>query len=83
MCLDGVSVMVVKKSNGWDLVLPGGWANAFWKALIYAGSRHIGILERFNLMHEYGDISFPGDFPDTKAGAMWEKHQYSLNRYGF
>lgn len=28
---------------GWDLILPRGWAMAFWNSLIYAGARAVGL----------------------------------------
>eukprot|EP01083_Nonionella_stella_P241300 842744_1 len=76
----GVSVMLIQRpgssesggfGGGWDLVLPAGWGMAFWKALVYAGARVIGIEERDSQAFERGVPSFPASFPDAPAGQMF------------
>ena len=52
---------------GWDLVLPSGWAMAFWIALIYRGARAGGIRESRSTAFQQGAPHFPEDFIDTVA----------------
>ena len=54
--------------SGWDLVVPGGWAMAFWIALVYRGARAAGLKEEHGGMLEQSRLRVPADFPDTAAG---------------
>ena len=49
---------------GWDVLLPCGWAMAFWTSLVYAGARAVGLRERRFLYHEAGRSHFPEDYID-------------------
>ncbi|KAH9488832.1 hypothetical protein Btru_058724 [Bulinus truncatus] len=53
---------------GWDLILPSGWAMAFWVALVYRGARVGGLKEAHSLALLGGMLSAPVDYPDTAAG---------------
>lgn len=71
--------------NGWDLVLPGGWAMAFWVSLVYRGARAAGLREQDASLLEQSQLRFPADFPDTCAGeamqqALHEQLEAKYNR---
>ena len=57
--------------SSWDIVLPSGWAMAFWMALVYRGARTGGLQEGETLALEQGVPFFPNDFPDTPAGESY------------
>lgn len=59
--------------SGWDLVVPAGWGNDFWKALVFAGARTGGLLDLYAMHTEMGVPSFPEDFPGTHANDLWVK----------
>ncbi|PFX27928.1 Ribonucleases P/MRP protein subunit POP1 [Stylophora pistillata] len=68
-CRDGAGYR-----SGWDIILPSGWAMAFWMAFVYRGARTGGLRESQTLALEQGMPFFPNDFPDTPAGeAYYEK----------
>jgi len=56
-----------KFGSGWHLIVPGGWAMAFWNSLVFAGARPVGQLEMTSIYDECGALHFPRDFPDTLA----------------
>ena len=58
------------QGSGWDLILPSGWAMAFWIALVYRGARVGGVRELINSDFELGQIHFPDYSPDTAAGKL-------------
>jgi len=49
---DGVDIILVQRAaglrggfcSGWDVILPASWGRVFWKALVYAGARAMGML---------------------------------------
>ncbi|XP_005111375.1 ribonucleases P/MRP protein subunit POP1 [Aplysia californica] len=55
-------------ASGWDVVIPGGWAMAFWVAFVYRGARVGGLREAQSVWLQAGQLSAPGDFPDSRAG---------------
>ena len=55
--------------GGWDLVVPSGWAMAFWLPLVLAGARAIGIDEYRATALEMGVLTEPYDNPDTMSHA--------------
>ena len=57
--------------SGWDIILPSGWAMAFWMALVYHGARTGGLQEGKMLALKQGVPFFPHDFPDTPAGESY------------
>ena len=57
---------------GWDIILPTGWAMAFWIALVYRGARTGGLQESQTLALEQGVPFFPNDFPDTPVGEAYD-----------
>lgn len=59
--------------QGWDIVLPSGWARPFWIALIYRGARAAGLRELRSTKLEMGVPCFPFDHPDTKASQAYEE----------
>eukprot|EP00741_Cyanophora_paradoxa_P000344 tig00000403_g335.t1 len=70
-------VMVVQRpgegqrgfSAGWDVVAPAGWGAPFWRALVYAGARPLGLKERRWVATEARRPEFPFDEPDTPGAA--------------
>lgn len=58
---------------GWDIIVSAGWGKLLWKSLIYAGARAIGLRDRRSFLYENNILSFPEDYPDTVAGAMYER----------
>lgn len=54
--------------SGWDLILPAGWSMAFWIALVYRGTKPVGLREQHSLAFEAGDLTFPDSCPDTPSG---------------
>ncbi|KAL9980334.1 hypothetical protein ACROYT_G008906 [Oculina patagonica] len=65
--------------SGWDIILPSGWAMAFWIAFVYRGARTGALQESQTLALEQGVLFFPNDFPDTPAG---EAHNKKLKEDG-
>ncbi|RKP26987.1 NUC188 domain-containing protein [Syncephalis pseudoplumigaleata] len=64
--------------NGWRLVMPKGWGNAFWKAFVFAGIR-VGGLEEQRTMHlEAGLACFPYDYPGTLAYEQWSRREAAM-----
>ncbi|EDO39296.1 predicted protein [Nematostella vectensis] len=59
--------------SGWDLILPSGWAMAFWIALVYRGARVGGLREARSISLECERPHFPRDFPDTSSGKEHDK----------
>ena len=59
--------------SGWDIIVPGGWAMAFWIALVYRGARASGLKEEHGSVLEQSRLRVPADFPDTAAGKRTEK----------
>ena len=54
---------------GWDIVVPSGWAMAFWLPLVLAGARAIGMDEHRAACLEMGVLTEPHDNPDTASHA--------------
>ena len=65
--------------SGWDVILPSGWAMAFWIAFVYRGARTGALQECRTIALEQGVPFFPNDFPDTPAG---EAHNKQLKEDG-
>uniref|UniRef100_A0A1Y1MQ62 Uncharacterized protein n=1 Tax=Photinus pyralis TaxID=7054 RepID=A0A1Y1MQ62_PHOPY len=64
--------------SGWDLIVPSGWGNSFWQALIMWGARAGGLRDFDSLRFESGDLPFLA--PDTEAGQLEEKRRCDLSR---
>ncbi|GAB6033483.1 Ribonucleases P/MRP protein subunit pop1 [Chamberlinius hualienensis] len=58
--------------SGWDIIIPAGWAMAFWIALIYRGARAGGYRENCLLSLEFGEAHFPDEYPDTLSSKSLE-----------
>lgn len=57
-------------ASGWDLLVPAGWAMAFWASLMFSnGNRAIGQDELRLLRLEATLPVFPEDFVDTVSGS--------------
>jgi hypothetical protein len=54
--------------NGWDLIVPNGWAMSFWLTMVHSGAKAVGQRELNYLMFESGVLQFPNDFSDTEQG---------------
>ncbi|KAH6577999.1 hypothetical protein BASA62_000522 [Batrachochytrium salamandrivorans] len=54
-------------SDGWDLIVPRGWANEFWLTFIFAGARAAGLREMRSFHFESAIPSFPYDYPETSS----------------
>lgn len=59
--------------SGWDIILPSGWAMAFWIAFVYRGAWTGALQESQTIALEQGVPFFPSDFPDTPAGEAYNK----------
>ncbi|XP_059140261.1 ribonucleases P/MRP protein subunit POP1-like [Physella acuta] len=55
-------------AGGWDLLVPSGWAMAFWVALVYRGARTGGLREARSVALQARMLAEPYDFPDTPSG---------------
>ncbi|CAG5127497.1 unnamed protein product [Candidula unifasciata] len=55
-------------ASGWDVLIPSGWAMAFWVALVYRGARVGGVREARSIALQAGSLCKPFDFPDSPAG---------------
>lgn len=53
--------------SGWDLLAPSGYGTTLWRQLVYAGGKATGLREFESLVLEQGGLSFPNDYPTTKA----------------
>ncbi|TFK52515.1 POP1-domain-containing protein [Heliocybe sulcata] len=69
--------------HGWTLIIPSGWAMAFWMSLTHSGTRVAGQRERQTQAFEAGVAYFPRDFPftssyerQTDAAAAREKEEW-------
>jgi ribonuclease P/MRP protein subunit POP1 len=60
-----VSVLLMQRENGWDLIVPSGWGAVFWRTLVFAGGRAIALCDRERKCAEKGAVCFPRDSPDT------------------
>lgn len=60
-------------AGGWDIILPSGWAMAFWMALVYRGARVGGLRESRNCSLECEEPYFPRDVPDTRSGMHYNR----------
>lgn len=58
--------------------MPGGWAMAFWVALVYRGARAAGTREQEGSLLEQSQLRFPADFPDTSAGQAAQQASHEL-----
>ena len=54
-------------SSGWDIIVPKHCGMFFWKSLVFAGARVIGLNTRTSMELESGKLSFPSDYIDTEA----------------
>eukprot|EP00126_Sphaerothecum_destruens_P007007 Sdes_comp19642_c0_seq1m11429 len=54
-------------AQGFDLVLPRGWAVEVFRALVFSGCRVGGLREKHCVAKESGSLYFPDDFPETEA----------------
>lgn len=62
-------------ASGWDIILPSGWAMAFWVALVYRGARVGGMREARSTALQAGLLFDPHDFPDSSAGIEHMKRE--------
>ena len=53
--------------GGYSVILPKGWARAFWISFIFAGARAVGLREWNAMYYESGALVFPNDFPGTNS----------------
>ncbi|ORX48215.1 POP1-domain-containing protein [Hesseltinella vesiculosa] len=60
-------------TEGWTLVMPRGWAMAFWKACSFAGARAAGLNEMRTLHFESGVSFYPFDHPGTEGWRQWRE----------
>ena len=60
--------VVVFLGPGWDLILPSGWAMAFWVSLVYHGAHPAGLEEVRQRSLEAGQPFFPHDSVDSPPG---------------
>lgn len=56
---------------GWDVIVPSGWAQAFWMAFVMRGARTGGLRESSSMDFEMGRPDFLK--PDTLAGRKEEE----------
>jgi hypothetical protein len=68
--------------DGFDLLIPAGWASTLWKVLVYrAGARAIGVREYERVLLNAGRTVFPQDYLDTDMGTKyWQGLQSEYNR---
>jgi len=66
--------------SGWDLIVPRHCGMAFWRSLVFAGARVMGLNSRRQLELERGSMSFPLDFIDTQAGQNLLHQQFAEER---
>ncbi|ORY32347.1 POP1-domain-containing protein [Neocallimastix californiae] len=52
---------------GWNLYIPKGWAMAFFKPLVFAGARVIGLNNIYELYFESSISCYPYDYIETKS----------------
>ncbi|ORY73594.1 ribonucleases P/MRP protein subunit POP1-domain-containing protein [Leucosporidium creatinivorum] len=66
--------------HGWTLTIPSGWGMAIFNSLVFSSSRIGGLRERFQQSYESGALSFPSDFPGTRAFEEWEARRESVEK---
>ncbi|KAF9016886.1 POP1-domain-containing protein [Hymenopellis radicata] len=66
--------------HGWTLIIPSGWAMAFFSSLIYTGTRVGGQRECQSQSFEAGVPYFPRDFPLTIAGEEYATEKETEER---
>ncbi|XP_066235296.1 ribonucleases P/MRP protein subunit POP1 isoform X1 [Saccopteryx leptura] len=64
--------------SGWDVLLPKGWAMAFWIPFIYRGARVGGLKEAIVHSQYKRSPYIPGDFPDCPAGILCAEEQAKM-----
>ncbi|CAL1531102.1 unnamed protein product [Lymnaea stagnalis] len=69
--------------SGWDLVIPSGWAMAFWVALVYRGARVGGLREALSISLQSGMLHAPVDYPDSASGEQELKLQTEQLRFKY
>ena len=73
---DRIPVLLIQRSleapesntqgiHGWTLIIPSGWAMAFFNSLIFTGTRVGGQRERQTHAFEAGTSYFPRDLPTS------------------
>ncbi len=61
--------------NGWDVIIPNGWAMPFWLTMVHSGAKAIGQRELNYLMFESGVLQFPNEYSDTLPGQDANKRE--------
>lgn len=56
-------------SDGWTLIVPQGWGNAFWKSFVFAETKVAGLNDIHAMYFETGMPCFPYDMVGARA---WE-----------
>jgi len=63
------SLLLRRDSGSWTLLLPWVWVNEFWYSFMhYPQSRFGGITEHAQICFEKRGMTFPEDWPGTRAG---------------
>jgi len=66
-----VSIVLIRKCHGFDILMPKIYASRFWCLLVKAGAAPVGLDEMEALQHRMDLPSFPRDYPETPAGALF------------
>ncbi|EQC33247.1 hypothetical protein SDRG_09230 [Saprolegnia diclina VS20] len=64
-------LLVVRQAHGYDLITLPEYAPCVLKAGVFATASAIGLVELDALRTRHGLLSFPRDYPDTRAGAAY------------
>ncbi|OQR94143.1 NADPH-cytochrome P450 reductase [Thraustotheca clavata] len=74
-------LMLIYQQHGWDVVTLPKYAPTFLKACVFAGASAVGMDEVDVLQTKLGLLSFPRDYPDTRAGtSFWEARDEQLKK---
>ncbi|XP_078180291.1 ribonucleases P/MRP protein subunit POP1-like [Carex rostrata] len=61
------TVILLKHSMGWSILLPLSWVKPFWLSMVSSGAHVIGLRERRWVALKNKVPCFPYDFPDSEA----------------
>lgn len=53
--------------SGWDIIIPKHLGMKFWKSIVFAGARVIGMNSHISMELERGSLSFPLDYIDSNS----------------
>ena len=88
--IQSIPIMIIQQhsprldlASGIDVVVPSGWGMSFWMAFLLGGATPAALSAMEQLNVESETLTFPRDYPDTKAGKEWavRKRDEEVKKY--